>query len=63
MAEAGGAGGKVSSVMQESRVFPPPTEFAKRARIGSLEDYRGSTTSAARDPEGFWHARARLCPG
>ena len=58
MAESTGAGGKLASVMQETRVFPPPAEFSKQARIGSLEEYRRLYDEAARDPEGFWHARA-----
>jgi acetyl-CoA synthetase len=62
MAESAGAGGKVSSVMQETRVFPPPAEFSRRARIGSLEDYRGLYDAAARDPEGFWDERGRQLP-
>ena len=32
--------GKVSSVMQEDRVFPPSAEFARQARISSLEEYQ-----------------------
>jgi acetyl-CoA synthetase len=61
---AGGAGaaGRVSSVMQEDRVFPPPAEFAARARIGSLEEYRRLYEAAATDPEAFWHERARALP-
>jgi acetyl-CoA synthetase len=56
------AAGRVASVMQESRVFPPSTEFSSRARIGSLEDYRRVYDEAARDPESFWHARAQTLP-
>jgi len=56
------AAGRVASVMQEDRVFPPPAEFSARARIGSLAEYRRLYDEAARDPEGFWHARARDLP-
>ncbi|MFM8891298.1 MAG: AMP-binding protein, partial [Planctomycetia bacterium] len=56
------AAGRVASVMQEDRVFPPPAEFSRRSRIGSLEDYRALYDEAARDPEGFWNARARQLP-
>jgi acetyl-CoA synthetase len=56
------AAGRVASVMQESRVFPPPAEFSSRARIGSLEDYRRVYDEAARDPEGFWHVRGQTLP-
>ncbi|MFM8804818.1 MAG: AMP-binding protein, partial [Planctomycetia bacterium] len=62
MTEPQKAAGRVASVMQESRVFPPSTEFSSRARIGSLADYRRLYDEAARDPEGFWHARAQQLP-
>ena len=29
-------GGQIDTVKQEARLFPPPAEFAARARIGSL---------------------------
>jgi acetyl-CoA synthetase len=61
-AQGSGAAGKVSSVMQEARVFPPSAEFAQRARIGSLEEYRRLYDAAAADPEAFWHERARGLP-
>ncbi len=61
-AAAAGAAGRVSSVMQEDRVFPPPAEFSARARIGSLEEYRRLYEAAAADPEAFWHERARALP-
>jgi acetyl-CoA synthetase len=62
MTTTGKAAGRVASVMQEDRVFPPPAEFSKRARIGSLEEYRRLYDEAARDPEGFWKARADALP-
>ncbi len=62
MAETSGGDGKVASVMQETRVFPPSAEFSRRARIGSLEEYRRLYDEAARDTEGFWHARAQQLP-
>jgi len=54
--------GRVSSVMTEDRVFPPPAEFSSRARIGSLEEYRRLYDAAANDPEAFWHERAQSLP-
>jgi acetyl-CoA synthetase len=54
--------GRLSSVMQEDRVFPPAAEFAARARIGSLEEYRRLYDEARADPDGFWDARARTLP-
>ena len=54
--------GRVSSVMQENRLFPPPAEFSKRARIGSMEDYKRLYAAALADPEAFWHERAQALP-
>ena len=63
MTQAGGtAAGKVASVMQEDRLFPPPAEFSRRARIGSLADYKKLYDEAAADLEGFWHSRAQALP-
>ena len=56
------AAGRVASVMQEDRVFPPPAEFSKQARIGSLADYKKLYDEAAADLEGFWHSRAQSLP-
>ncbi|MFM8434831.1 MAG: acetyl-coenzyme A synthetase N-terminal domain-containing protein, partial [Planctomycetia bacterium] len=62
MAAPDKAAGRVASVMQEDRVFPPPAEFSKRARIGSLADYKRLYDEAAADLEGFWHSRAQALP-
>jgi len=62
MTEPQKAAGRVASVMQETRVFPPAAEFSSRARIGSLEEYRRIYDDAARDPEGFWHVRGQSLP-
>ena len=56
------ADGRLSTVMQEERVFPPPAEFSAKARIGSLEDYRRLYDEAKADPDGFWDARAKMLP-
>jgi acetyl-CoA synthetase len=50
---------EIHSVLSESRVFPPPAEFAKRAHIRSMEDYRRLWDEAAANPEAYWGARAR----
>jgi len=48
------ASGQIDTVMQESRLFPPPADFARRARIPSLAAYEKLWREAAGDPEGFW---------
>ncbi len=47
------------SVLQETRVFPPPPAFAAAARISSMDEYRRLREAADRDPAGFWGALAR----
>ena len=52
--------GSITSVLQETRVFPPPPEFAKTAHIGGLDEYQALWDRARDDPEGFWGEQARL---
>jgi hypothetical protein len=33
------AGGSITSVLNETRVFLPPRQFASKAHIGSLDQY------------------------
>ncbi len=44
----------IQSVMHESRIFPPPAEFAKNAAIPSMEAYNALMQQAEDDYEGFW---------
>src|SRR5580704_1176221 len=44
----------------EEQPIPPPEEFSKKARIGSLEEYRELYAAAAADPETFWGEQAKL---
>ena len=46
--------GQIVNVMKERRLFPPPKEFAAKARIGSIEQYEKLWNEAATDIEGFW---------
>jgi acetyl-CoA synthetase len=48
----------IDSVLQESRVFPPPPEFARAAHLGSLEAYRTLHARSLSDPEAFWAEQA-----
>ncbi len=52
--KTGSSGESIVSVLQESRVFPPPAEFAAQANIKSEEDYNRLWTRAKDDPAGFW---------
>ncbi len=47
-------GGQLDTVMQETRVFPPPAEFAAKAQINSPAAYEKLWQEAAGDVEKFW---------
>ncbi|MGE0544887.1 MAG: acetyl-coenzyme A synthetase N-terminal domain-containing protein, partial [Dehalococcoidia bacterium] len=49
---------QIESVLQESRVFPPPPTFSATAEIGSMAAYEDLAREAEADPEGFWAKRA-----
>jgi acetyl-CoA synthetase len=49
----------IESVLQETRVFPPPAELARDANISGMEAYRALCAEAERDFEGFWAGLAR----
>ena len=53
------ASGSIDSVMQETRLFPPPQEFAAQARIGSMAEYETLYEEAKRDPVAFWDKLAK----
>jgi acetyl-CoA synthetase len=48
----------ITSVLKESRLFPPSPDFAARAHIKSLAEYEQLWQRAAADPEGFWGEQA-----
>ena len=49
---------EIESVLNESRVFPPPPEFSANAYIKSFEEYEELYKKAADDPEMFWAEQA-----
>ncbi|MGC1299143.1 MAG: AMP-binding protein, partial [Alloacidobacterium sp.] len=49
----------LDSVLRENRVFPPPAEFAAKARIKSLAEYEQMYRRSVDDPESFWAEAAR----
>ncbi len=49
----------IESVSHESRVFPPPAEFADQARIGSLEEYERLYRRSLEEPDEFWREQAQ----
>src|SRR4051812_15313328 len=44
----------IESAMQEHRVFPPAPNFAKDARIKSLDEYRKLYQESIDSPDQFW---------
>jgi acetyl-CoA synthetase len=51
--------GAIDNVMNERRLFPPPAEFAARARIGSPAEYERLYAEARDNPEKFWGELAK----
>jgi acetyl-CoA synthetase len=51
--------GSITSVLQETRVFPPPGEFARKAHVSGIEQYEALWNRAKDDPEGFWAEQAQ----
>src|SRR4051812_4075401 len=49
----------ITSVMVEDRVFPPPKEFSRRARVQSLAQYQKLYNLSVRSPERFWDKQAK----
>jgi acetyl-CoA synthetase len=50
--------GSITSVLQETRVFDPPAEFSRTAKISTLDEYQSLWKRAKDDPEGFWGEQA-----
>src|ERR1035438_216380 len=48
----------ITSVLKETRSFPPSAEFAAQAHVKSLAEYEALFKRAADDPEGFWAEQA-----
>ena len=44
----------IESILNEKRVFPPPSEFAANALIKSMQELEALRAEAAADPEKFW---------
>src|SRR5436309_14835645 len=48
----------ITSVLKETRSFPPSAEFAAQAHVKSPAEYEALWKRAADDPEGFWAEQA-----
>ncbi len=49
----------IESHLIEERVFRPPPDFAKKARVKSLDQYRRMYCASIKHPEKFWAREAR----
>ena len=52
-------GGSITSVLTETRLFPPSPEFAKAAHVKSLAEYDALWEQGKNDPNGFWAEQAK----
>jgi acetyl-CoA synthetase len=50
--------GVIQSVSRESRRFPPPADFAARARISDAAEYERLYQRSIKEPEAFWRDTA-----
>jgi acetyl-CoA synthetase len=48
----------IESILNETRVFPPPTKFADNALLGDYAEYEKLLKESAEDPVGFWEKQA-----
>ena len=49
----------IESVLKETRLFPPPEEFVRQARI-TPQEYQRLQEWAEQDPDGFWAEQAKI---
>jgi acetyl-CoA synthetase len=49
----------ITSVLKESRLFPPSSEFASKAHVKSVEDYERLWQQGKDNPEQFWAEQAK----
>jgi len=44
----------ITSMMEETRVFPPPKEFSKNAAVKSMAEYQSLYNDSIKNPDKFW---------
>jgi acetyl-CoA synthetase len=49
----------IESLLEEKRIFNPPSEFSKKAHIKSFEEYKQIYERSISDPESFWAQQAQ----
>ena len=48
----------IESILNESRLFPPSTEFTAQAHVSGMEEYERLYAEAEADPESYWAKHA-----
>ncbi|MGQ0541721.1 MAG: acetate--CoA ligase [Blastocatellia bacterium] len=48
----------IESILNESRVFPPPADFSAAAHVKSFDEYESIYAEAEADPAAFWAKQA-----
>jgi len=48
----------IESLLEEKRIFGPPSEFSKKAHIKSFEEYKQIYQRSISDPNSFWEQQA-----
>ena len=49
----------ITTHLKETRVFEPPADFARQARVTSKEAYEKLYAESVSDPETFWRRETR----
>lgn len=49
----------IGAILHETRVFPPPADFAAQARISSMDAYKKLHRQSLDNPDAFWSEQAR----
>nr|MBP9654601.1 acetyl-coenzyme A synthetase [Rhodocyclaceae bacterium] len=49
----------IESVLNETRVFPPPPECVAQANVSGMDAYRELYAKSEKDYQGFWGKIAR----
>src|SRR5204862_8128499 len=57
--DKGAETGAIESVSRESRMFPPPADFAAKARLRDQAEYERMYKRSIDDPNGFWGETAK----
>jgi acetyl-CoA synthetase len=53
------AASNITSVLKETRLFPPPADFAAKAHVKSAAEYDRLYQKGLDDPQGFWAEQAK----